>query len=192
MPTLLFLLLPLSILNTWVRLFGFGSHSLEGTPVATTPIPLLARIFMHARRIAISIITAILLAAFDIMPWWLVIAPIISGAILLAVPLRYTLTNAGFKRTFGPFRRWTEFAGVERAPGGARLKPLPRTRQARIWLSGSRGDDEFLQLMRTLIRNAYQGRGETWTPQPAEPSPDEQSSVLTSKTPPMAAFKQAG
>lgn len=192
MSTLLFMLLPLTILNSWVRLFGVGTHSLEGTAVATTPIPLLARVFMHARRIAISIITAILLAAFDAMPWWLVIAPVISGAVLLAVPLRYTLTNAGFKRTFGPFRRWTEFAGVERAPGGARLKPLPRTRQARIWLSGSRGDDEFLQVMRTLIRNAYQGRGEKWAPETTEPLPDERGSVLAATTPPIVAFEQAG
>ena len=42
--------------------------------------------------------------------------------------------------------------------GGARLVPLPGSRPARVWLSGSRGDDEFLQTLRTLIRNAYKGK----------------------------------
>lgn len=158
MPTLLSLLLPLTILFSWLRLLGHGSRRLEGAPIGIMPIPLLARIYMHAMPILISLITAALLAAFHIISWMWMLAPIASGMLLLGVPLRYTLSEAGIRPSFGTFRRWTEFAGVERAPGGAHLKPLPNTRRARIWLSGSRDDDDFLQLMRILIRNAYKGK----------------------------------
>lgn len=158
MPTLLSLLLPLIILFSWLRLVGLGSHQLEGKLIGVMPIPLLARLYMHVMPVVISIVTAVLLAAFDVISRLWLLAPVVSGILLVGVPLRYTLSDTGIQRSFGAFRRWTEFAGVERARGGARLKPLPNTHRAHIWLSGSRGDDEFLQLMRVLIRNAYKGK----------------------------------
>jgi hypothetical protein len=179
MATLLSLLLPLSIVFSWLRLIGVGSHRLEGGPIGVMPIPLLARLYMHAMPIVISLITATLLAALDIISWLWIPVTIISGVLLVSVPLRYTLSATGIRRSFGGFRRWTEFAGVERAPGGARLKPLPNTHRAHIWLSGSRGDDDFLQLMRVLIRNAYKGKSDiavfpgssVGSSEPADPVP---------------------
>lgn len=157
MTLLLTLLLPFMIAVSWIRLIGYGSHRFEGTPIGVMSLPLLARIYMHAVPVALSIALAVFLAATDTIAWSWVLAPVVSGVLLVAVPIRYTLSEKGIRRSFGVFRRWTEFAGVERSPGGARLKPLPKTRPARIWLSRSRGDDEFLQLLRTLIRNAYKG-----------------------------------
>lgn len=153
-------LVPLTILISWLRMFGVGSWNIDGTVIGTMPIPLLARIYMHAVPSGIAILVTIAAVVTGALPWWVLLAPILSAAALVALPLKYTLTEKGIRRTFGGFRRWTEFAGVERAYGGARLKSLRKSPPARIWLSGSRGDDEFLQLMRTLIRNAYQGRSE--------------------------------
>lgn len=157
MTTLLIFLVPVTIVFSWLRLFGFGSHQCEGTPIGVMPLPLLARLYMHVVPITISILTAVLAATYGATGWMWVLAPIVSGTALVALPLHYTISEKGIRRSFGTFRRWTEFAGVERSFGGARLKPLPRTRPAHIWLSGSRGDDEFLHLLRTLIRNAYKG-----------------------------------
>lgn len=191
MAILLSLLLPLSILFSWLRLIGVGSHRLEGAPIGVMPIPLLARLYMHAMPIAISLVTAILLAALDVISWLWLAVPVISGVLLVSVPLRYTLSAAGIRRSFGGFRRWTEFAGVERAPGGARLKPLPNTHRAHIWLSGSRGDDDFLQLMRVLIRNAYKGKSDITV----FPGSTVASSELTDSVPPalpqIAAFQRS-
>ena len=161
MTTLLTLLLPLTIASSWIRLIGYGSHRFEGTPIGVMTLPLLARVYMHAVPTGISLVTAMILAVTGYISWLWVFAPIISAALLVSIPIRYTLSEKGIRRSFGAFRRWTEFAGVERSAGGARLKPLPQTRPGRVWLSGSRGDDEFLQLLRILIRNAYKGSSET-------------------------------
>jgi|GEM_PF-1892549 len=158
MTIVLILLMAATIASSWIRLFGFGSsHTEEGVVIDNMPLPLLARLYMHAIPVVASLVIAFILAMTDMMSWMWVLVPIVSGFILIALPLQYTLTDKGFRRTFGVFRRWTEFAGVERSPGGARLKPLRKSAPARIWLSGSRGDDEFLHLIRTLIKNAYKG-----------------------------------
>lgn len=157
MAILLFLLLAVTIASSWIRLFGFGKHKEEGIIIDKMPLPFLARLYMHAVPVLASLIVAIVMALLNVMGWIWTLIPLVSGAVLIALPLQYTLTDRGMHRTFGVFRRWTEFAGVERSPGGARLKPLRKSAPARIWLSGSRGDDEFLQLIRTLIKNAYKG-----------------------------------
>lgn len=151
-------LVPLTIFISWLRMFGFGSHTVDGTVIGTMSIPLLARAYMHAVPAGLALAVTLVAVISGAVPWWWLMVAILSASALIALPLRYTLTEKGIRRTFGRFRRWTEFAGVERAHGGARLKPLRKSPPARIWLSGSRGDDEFLQLLRTLIRNAYQGR----------------------------------
>ena len=46
---------------------------------------------------------------------------------------------------------------MRRAPGGARLIGVPKSRGMHIWLSGSRGDDEFLQFLRQTLKIAYKG-----------------------------------
>lgn len=190
MTTLLSILLPILMLYSWVRLAGRGSHRFEGEPIGKMPLPLLARLYMHGLLVVTTLVIAVLLAVFDVMPWTWVLAPLVSGGLLIAVPLQYTLSERGIRRTFGTFRRWTEFAGVERAPGGARLKPLPSTRPARIWLSGSRGDDEFLQLMRTLIRNAYKGKTDVPVFPGNRPSSPDTGRASTSYGPSIAAFQR--
>jgi hypothetical protein len=184
------LLVPLSILISWLRLIGYGPHRFEGTPIGIMPLPLLARLYMHAVPVTVSILTAILLALYDVISGLWVLPPVVAGAILVALPIRYTFSEKGIRRTFGTFRRWTEFAGVERAPGGARLKPLSKARPARVWLSGSRGDDEFLQLLRTLIRNAYKGSADVPVfPGTILPMPGQED-LMTSSTPSVAAFQR--
>src|SRR5699024_2143846 len=110
--------------------------------------PLLARIYMHMVPAGVAFVVTIVAVIAGAVPWWTLLVPILSAAALIALPLKYTLTDKGIRRTFGRYRRWTEFAGVERAYGGARLKSLRKSPPGRIWLSGERGDDEFLQLIR--------------------------------------------
>lgn len=147
----------ISILLPWMRVFESGSHFVEGEILQVVPLPLLARMRMHSVFVAIPIIAGVTLAILNVLPWIWVVIPVVSAAVLVALPMRYTLTSNGISRTFGRFRRWTEFGRVNRAPGGARLLPVSGTRGMRIWLSDSRGDDEFLLAIRSLIRNAYKG-----------------------------------
>ena len=154
----LVLLLPLIIGLTWARLFRPG-NPLEGQTLIVVPLPFLARLRMHLAPIALSLGIAVVLAILDLIPWMGLIVPLISGALLLLIPVRYTLTDAGIRLGWTEFRRWTEFAGVRRAPGGARLVGAPGARGFHIWLSASRGDDEFLHFLRQIVTNAYKGRG---------------------------------
>jgi hypothetical protein len=153
---LLVFLLPLIIALTWVRLFRPG-HQLEGTTLLVVPLPFLARLRMHLAPIVLSLIIGGMLVLLDLMPWFGLIAPLVSTALLLLIPVSYTLTDMGIRLGWTEFRRWTEFAGVRRAPGGARLLGVQRSRGLHIWLSGSRGDDEFLHFLRETVRNAYKG-----------------------------------
>lgn len=153
---LLVLLLPILIILSWVRLLHPG-HRLEGTRVLMVPLPFLARLRMHIVPIAASMILATTLALLDLMPWLGLLAPLISGVLLLAIPVNYTLTSVGIRLGRKRFRRWTEFAAVRRSPGGARLVGVQRSRGLQIWLSGSRGDDEFLHFLRETVKNAYKG-----------------------------------
>lgn len=162
---LLVLLLPLLITLSWVRLFHPG-HRLEGTRVLMVPLPFLARLRMHIVPIAGSVILATTLALLDLMPWLGLLAPLISGVLLLAIPVNYTLTSVGIRLGRKRFRRWTEFAAVRRSPGGARLIGVQRSRGLHIWLSGSRGDDEFLHFLRETVKNAYKGGRITSFPAP--------------------------
>lgn len=152
----LVLLLPLIIGLTWARLLRPGNR-LEGTTISVVPLPLLARLRMHIAPIVLSLVVGCVLAALDLMPWLVLGAPLISGTLLVLIPVRYTLTDTGIRLGWTGFRRWTEFAAVRRAPGGARLVGTQRSRGFHIWLSASRGDDEFLQFLRGTVQNAYKG-----------------------------------
>lgn len=153
---LLAILLPLIIALTWIRLFRPG-HRLEGTTLLVVPLPFLARLRMHVVPITLALVVGSILVFLDAMPWQGMIAPVVSSALLLLIPVQYTLTDVGIRLGWTEFRRWTEFAAVRRAPGGARLLGVQRSRGLHIWLSGSRGDDEFLQFLRETVRNAYKG-----------------------------------
>jgi hypothetical protein len=122
------------------------------------PLPLLAKIRMHSIPSATSLVIAIGLAATGNLPWWLVGLPVISTVLLLAIPVQYTMTDVGIRLGWTEFRRWTEFAGVRRARFGARLLGVGNGRGMAIWLSGSRGDDEFIHFLRQTLKNAYKGQ----------------------------------
>jgi len=154
----LILLLPLVIGLTWARLIRPGFNTLQGTPIRIVSLPLLARVRMHAVPALVALVLAAWFAIRGDLPVWTFLIPVISNVLLVAIPVRYTLTNAGIRLGWTSFHRWTEFAGVRRAPGGARLVGVQRKMGLQIWLSGSRGDDEFLQFLRQTVRNAYQGR----------------------------------
>jgi hypothetical protein len=153
----LVLLLPLVIGLTWIRLIRPGFNHLQGTPILTFRLPLLARIRMHAIPATVALGLAVFLAVDGSLPWWTIAFPIVSNVLLLALPVRYTVTAVGIRLGWTRFRRWTEFAAVRRAPGGARLVGVHKARGMHIWLSRSRGDDEFLQFLRHTMRNAYKG-----------------------------------
>lgn len=154
----LVLLLPLIVLLTWARLIRPGFNRVRGTPIMVVPLPLLARIRMHAVPTVVAFGPGVWLATLRDIPWWIVLIPIVSSAFLIAIPVNYTLTDVGIRLGWTSFRRWTEFAGVRRAPGGAKLAGVQKTLGMQIWLSGSRGDDEFLQFLRQTVQNAYKGK----------------------------------
>lgn len=153
----LVLLLPLALLLATGRIVQPLRMRLYGTRVAVVPLPLLARLRMQAVPAALIALLAIVLTAWGIAPWWATPAVIAAMAMLAAVPISYVLTTEGIRLGWADFRRWTEFAGVVRDKGGARLLGAAGTRAYRIWLSGSLGDDEFLHLLRRMIKAAYKG-----------------------------------
>ncbi len=156
---LLVLLLPIVILITWARLIRPGANRLQGRTLLEVTLPLLARIRMHAIPGILALAIGGFLVLDGDLPVWTLVLPIVSDVLLIALPVKYTLTDEGIRLGLGPFRRWTEFTGVRRAPGGARLLGMQRRPGFHVWLSGSRGDDEFLQFLRQTIKGAYKGTG---------------------------------
>jgi hypothetical protein len=142
----------------WLRIARPGGDAVVGRVIHTHPMPLLARMRMHLVPAAFVLASAITLVLYADLPWWGVLVALASVVALVACPVGYTLTTLGIRMGWTRFRRWTEFAGVSRAPGGARLQGAAGARDRRIWLSGSRGDDEFVALLRRMIRDAYKGQ----------------------------------
>ncbi len=157
MIVLISILLASTLIVSWLRVIRPFRLRVEGAAFLTVRMPLLARMRMHAMPGTLKVIFAVVLVVINGAPTWTVAIPLFSFAALIALPLKYTLTTVGIRVGWTPFRRWTEFAGVVRASGGARLQGVHGSRSCRIWLSGSRGDDEFLQLLRESIRDGYKG-----------------------------------
>lgn len=153
------LLLPLGFLIAVLRTARPTPHRPRGEHVLTFPLPLLARARLHAVPVALLLAFALTSVAIGAAPLWTVLVTIAAVVGLVAWPLSYEVTTAGIALGHTGLRRWTEFAGVVRAPGGVRLQGGPGGRGFRVWLSGSRGDDEFVLLLRRMIKGAYQGRG---------------------------------
>jgi hypothetical protein len=147
----------LILILTWGRLFRPVRKGIQGTTILVMPLPLLAKIRMHSIPSALSLVIAVGLAVTSNLPWWMLALPVISTVLLLAIPVQYTLTDIGIRLGWTEFRRWTEFAGVRRARFGARLLGVGNGRGMAIWLSGSRGDDEFIHFLRQTQKNAYKG-----------------------------------
>jgi hypothetical protein len=140
-----------------LRLYRPWSRRPGGILVRRAPLPLLARLRLH-RRPAMVVLTAGAagLVAGRVHLWSLGIAAVVLAA-LIAVPVAYTLTDEAIALGRTAPRRWTEFGGVGRRPGGARLQGIAGARGMTVWLSDSRGDDEFVLLLRRLVRGSYKG-----------------------------------
>ncbi|HYJ12463.1 MAG TPA: hypothetical protein VEW66_02670 [Thermomicrobiales bacterium] len=150
-------LLPIIIVFTWARLVRPGANLLQGSVLLAVSLPLLARLRMHLIPAVLALGIGLYLVIRQDLPLWTLMIPVVSDLLLIAIPVKYTITDQGIRLGLGSFRRWTEFAGVRRAPGGARLQGMHRQSGFHIWLSGSRGDDEFLQFLRQTIKRAYKG-----------------------------------
>jgi uncharacterized protein (DUF58 family) len=160
----LVLFIPACILWSWLNPIGFVNRKIEGTVIQILSIPLLARMKRHAVPAVITLIVTAALIATDIAsPWWLIVW-LVSSLGLLTVPQAYTVTTRGIRVGRGNFRRWTEFAGVHRSPAGAMLQTIKPGPGMPIWLAGARGDDEFVHLLRSLIRNSYKGKSTPFPP----------------------------
>jgi hypothetical protein len=121
-------------------------------------LSLLGRLRMWGRQV-------LALAAFAVIGWrlgfvstWALDVALVAVALALLCPVRYTLTTAGFQIGKAPFRRWTEFGGVTRQQWGVRLQGVAGNPGETVWLSGNHGDDQFVLLMRQLVRGSYKGQ----------------------------------
>lgn len=186
MEQFLVLLIPACILWSWLSPIGFLNRTVEGAVIRIMPIPLLARIKRHALHIAVTLIVTCALIVADLASsWWLLVA-MLSALGLLAISQDYTVTTSGIRVGNGNFRRWTEFAGVYRSPAGAKLQTIGRGRDLPIWLAGSRDDDEFVYLLRRLVRDSYKGKTE---PYPV-PGGHDNAPAPVPEISPIAAFTQ--
>ncbi len=128
-----------------------------GQLVRRVPLSLLGRLRMHGppalTLLALSIVSLILgLVGPQTV---LIVAGLL--VLLLVAPMVYTVTSRGIRPGRTPFRRWTEFGGVARRPGGVRLQGVAGARPQTVWLSGGRDDDEFVLLLRQMVRGSYKG-----------------------------------
>lgn len=149
-PTLVALLLIGRVYRPWVS-------PPSGALVRRHPLPLLARLRLHALPGAAVLALAVVGWFVGPLPAWALLASLVVLLGVLLVPVQYTLTTDGIARGRAPARRWTEFAGVARRPGGARLQGIAGARGLGVWLAGSHDIDETVLLLRQLVRGSYQG-----------------------------------
>ena len=161
MATLTYTLLPLAPLMMWLLLVAWSPSRMEGEPLLTVPIPLLARAKMVALPFVAGLVVMVALSIVAATQWLSALLLLAAFAFALSTPINYTLTSVGICSGRGHFRRWTEFAGVRRAPSGAILQGGPRSSSYPIFLSGNRDDDEFLLTLKNLILDSYKGTDRT-------------------------------
>jgi hypothetical protein len=153
--TALILIIAAGALYTRVWL-PWGEHA-SGNIVRIESLSLFGRLRMHGPHVAALFVVAILSALLGwVNPVVALLAMIIAVSVIF-MPVHYTLTSTGIRSGGTPFRRWTEFGGVARRPGGVRLQGVAGARPQTIWLSGGRDDDEFVLLLRQLVRGSYKG-----------------------------------
>lgn len=182
----IFLTIPILLLWAWTITLGFPGGQTEGAIIVVRPIPILARMKRHAAtHVLVAAVTAALVAVGLASAWWLA-ACALSYLAIVAIPQKYVVTTRGIRTGHGAFRRWTEFAGVHRSKAGATLQTIGRHPDVLIWLAHDRGDDEFVHLLRTLVRDSYKGKVTALPLVPsAERGPADQSDIGT-----IAAFQQ--
>lgn len=129
----------------------------SGNLVRRAPLSLWGRLRMHGPAGAVILVAAVIATVLG----WInpLVLLLVAGllALLVALPMSYTLTSRGIRAGWTPFRRWTEFGGVARQRGGVRLQGVAGARPQTVWLSGGRDDDDFVLLLRQLVRGSYKG-----------------------------------
>lgn len=151
-------LLPLVPLAIWGLLTGWTPSKTEGEKLIVVPISLLARVKMIATPMVVGLIVIALTAIFADAIFMSIVLLGIVFVVLVFIPISYTLTTAGIRVGKGQFRRWTEFAGVRRSTYGVTLVSGTRTPNYPIFLSGDRGDDDFVHTLKNLILDSYKGK----------------------------------
>src|SRR5262245_57784879 len=152
---LLFLLATLALFaRIWVP-WGAG---VAGNLVRQESLSVLGRLRMHGpAAIAIWLAAVICLVLGWVGPYTVLTVTALF-VLLFALPVSYTLTSQGIGVGWTPFRRWTEFGGVARRPGGVRLQGVAGAPPMIVWLPGGREDDDFVLLLRQLVRGSYKGQ----------------------------------
>lgn len=129
----------------------------SGNIVRVESLSLFGRLRMHGPHVGLLCLVAILSALLGWVNPIVALLAMIMAAGVIVLPVRYTVTTTGIRSGGTPFRRWTEFGGVARRPGGVRLQGVAGARPQTIWLSGGRDDDDFVLLLRQLVRGSYKG-----------------------------------
>lgn len=147
--------LPLLI---WSVIFLWSPMKTEGEELLRVDVSLLGRLKMLALPLSIGAIVLVATGIWFELRWWMLpLWIMIYGAVLL-IPQSYLLTSTGIRLRRGPFRRWTEFSGVRRSSSGATLQGGPKSPSYPVFLGGNREDDDFVLLLRTLVRDSYKGK----------------------------------
>jgi hypothetical protein len=154
----------------------------RGPVIRREAVTLLGRLRMLGRPL-------LLLVALAVVGWrlghasvWAVAAVVVGAVALLAAPVSYTLTPEGIRLGRLPLRRWTEFAGVARRRWSVRLQGVG-ARGMTVWLSGDREDDEFVLLLRQLVRGSYQGWIDPEANDAGDLGPDAARGILARQAP---------
>ena len=141
----------------YTRVWLPGGEHVSGNIVRRESLSLFGRLRMHGPHVAALCLLAIVAAVLGwVNPVVALLAMFIAVGVIF-MPVQYTLTSTGIRSGGTPFRRWTEFGGVARRAGGVRLQGVAVSRPQMIWLSGGRDDDEFVLLLRQLVRGSYKG-----------------------------------
>ena len=151
------LLVLLATLGLFARVWVPWGERASGNLVRRERLSLLGRLRMHGPATAILAVATVVAAVLGQVGPSVALVVLTLLALLLALPMRYTLTSRGIRAGWTPFRRWTEFGGVARRPGGVRLQGVAGARPLTVWLSGGRDDDDFVLLLRQLVRGSYKG-----------------------------------
>lgn len=147
----------IAIAVVYARFVVPRSRAVAGRIVHRKPLTLLAK--LHAVRAPGLVVLALTLGGIAIGE----VRPVVGAVGLVALgplvllPMRYTLTTVGIQLDRSRCRRWIEFAGVSRHPGGARLQGGAGAGGMTVWLAGSRDADETILLLRQLVRGSYKG-----------------------------------
>lgn len=141
----------------------------RGPVIRRASVTLLGRMRMLWRPLLLLVLAGVAGWWIGVVSGWAAVALVAGSLAFLALPVSYTLTPEGIRLGRLPLRRWTEFAGVSRRRWSVRLQGIGGGggRGMTVWLSGDREDDEFVLLLRQLVRGSYQG----WIDPDAEHAP---------------------